>query len=344
MIRRIPALAAFAVTVLVLGLVTGASAADSGTARQQGDEAYLRGDFPAAAEAYRSAASAGDPIAQTRLGWFYRNGTGVAQDFNEALHLFAAAARQGHPGGEFSLGTMYEHGRGIAQDLTLAARWYQAAAVQGNAGAQNNLGWLYQNGQGVARDYAEAARWYRMAADQGQPDAQGNLGLLYLDGKGVPRDLAEAERLLRRAASQGDQGAQAQVSKLLRERTVSAAATQRGGSDMGTGQVFGQWRSKEPIRDEGLRRMYLILEIKPAAVTFRYDCRFLDGSILVGSFVSRAEVTPGAIRILEGGTSRAASAENQCVASIQPTTLPYRQSGEELTVTFGGKAVAMTRG
>ena len=52
-------------------------------------------DCKAAAEWYAKAAAQGLAIAQSNLGFFYENGTGVAQDFKTAAAWFAKAAAQG---------------------------------------------------------------------------------------------------------------------------------------------------------------------------------------------------------------------------------------------------------
>jgi TPR repeat protein len=321
--------------VLLLSGDYATALAEETQAGIQGDDAWARNDFAAAARWYAEAAEAGDVAAETRLGWLYRTGRGVARDYNTALHWFSLAAHQGSPAGEYSLALLYQEGQGVTRDYAEAARWYRLAATQGNAKAQNNLGWAYQTGRGVPQDYAEAAHWYRLAADQGQRDALGNLGLLTLDGRGVPRDRAEGERLLRRAAAEGDRDAAAAVARLPPEPPASDTARPR--------TVFGLWRSTQAIRDDGLRQMYLTLEVRPDAVTFTYDCRFLDGSIVSGSFATRAAITADTIRILDGGNSEASAGGNQCAAAIKPVTLPYRLSDGALAVTFNEMVVTLAR-
>ncbi|MEI6987028.1 MAG: tetratricopeptide repeat protein [Rhodospirillaceae bacterium] len=335
---------ALVVTVLV-GTTLIASRAQAATSGQPGVEDYAHSSLTATG--LRRAAESGEAAAQTRLGWLLRNGTNLQQDFTQALYWFTQAAQQGYPGAQFGLGTLYEQGRGVAKNLAEAARWYRLAADQGNAGAQNNLGWLYQNGRGVPQDYAEAARWYRQAADQGQPDAEGNLGLLYINGRGVAKDTAEGLRRLHSAAAWGDRDAATLVARYEAAPSGSPPVVQTRNPPQyappQTSNVLGQWRSKGPIRDEGLRRMYLVLNIDVKKVTFRYDCRFIDGSILLGSFTTRAEISSSAISILEAGVARATNGVDSCIASIQPVTLPYLLSGRELAVTFKGTVVRLKR-
>ncbi|MBI1208890.1 MAG: hypothetical protein GC191_16590 [Azospirillum sp.] len=346
--------------------------------RSRGDEAYARGDHVIAVQWYRAAADKGNTPAQVILGWLYRNGDGVAQDYGEALRWFRLAALLGNAGAEYSLGTLYEHGRGVAADAAEAARWYRKAASRGNAQAQNNLGWLYQNGRGVPQDFAEAARWYRLAAAQGQPDALGNLGLLTFEGKGVAANRQEGLRLLRLAAAQGDAEAQEVVDRLAPAAPMqpvgpAAHLAAKGVAVPMSGQplpprpgppraeprrsepgrpesarpelpgLAGAWQSAGPVVDQGLRQMFLRMEIAERAVTFRYDCRFLDGSRLTGSFTSRVEISERTIRVIDGGRSHAEDANNSCSASLAPITLGYRLGGTDLSVDFGGRTVTMRR-
>ena len=68
----------------------------------------------------------------------------------------------------FKLGAFYANGQGVAQDYAKAREWYEKAAAGDNVRAMNNLGLLYDNGQGVAQDYAKAREWYENGRSQGQ--------------------------------------------------------------------------------------------------------------------------------------------------------------------------------
>ncbi|MEE9210178.1 MAG: tetratricopeptide repeat protein [Kiloniellales bacterium] len=178
--------------MLILGL-TGAARADM----DAGIEAYKRGDYGGARQAWAPLASAGNPAAQYFLGHLYAKGQGVAQDHDAALTWFRAAATGGDAYGQFALGYLYEHGQGVGSDLNAAARWYRAAAEQGNLAARNNLGLMYEQGRGVARDYVRAYAWYaRAAAGPGlEPDrAAGNQARLA--ARMTPAERAAARRLL----------------------------------------------------------------------------------------------------------------------------------------------------
>ena len=51
---------------------------------EDGEEAYLREDFPAALSEWRPLAEEGNTEAQNMLGYMYRYGQGVPQDFEQA--------------------------------------------------------------------------------------------------------------------------------------------------------------------------------------------------------------------------------------------------------------------
>ncbi|NTU97440.1 MAG: sel1 repeat family protein [Chlorobiaceae bacterium] len=78
-----------------------------------------------------------------------------------------AEAEKGNPMAQNKVGTFYKIGIGTEQNDTDAVRWYRASAEQGYAEAQFNLGEMYEEGRGVVRDIAEAVDWYKKACDNG---------------------------------------------------------------------------------------------------------------------------------------------------------------------------------
>ena len=184
------------IATLVLGL-TGAAGADM----DAGVEAYKRGDYGAARQAWAPLASAGNPAAQYFLGHLYAKGQGVAQDQDAALTWFRAAARGGDTYGQFALGYLYEHGQGVGRDLNAAARWYRAAAEQGNLAAQNNIGLMYEQGRGVPQDYVRAYHWYaRAATGAGRDRDRAARNLVKVSRKMAPAEIAAAKLLLGESA------------------------------------------------------------------------------------------------------------------------------------------------
>jgi len=170
---------------------TGAAYADT----HAGIEAYKRGDYAAAWEAWAPLATAGDSEAQYFLGHLYAKGEGVARDYGKALVLFRTSASQGNSYGQFALGYVYEHGQGIESDAGEAARWYRSAAEQGILPAQNNLALMYEQGRGVARNYVQAYYWYaRGARSSGLNPTKAAGNLERLIGKMTPAEIAAAAR------------------------------------------------------------------------------------------------------------------------------------------------------
>ena len=96
-------------------------------------------------------------------------------EFEELTEL----AEQGDADAQSKLGWAYTHGKGVAEDDAEAAKWFRKAADQGYAQAQTNLGVMYAEGDGVAKDRAEAIKWWRKAAEQGDALAQFYLGVMY---------------------------------------------------------------------------------------------------------------------------------------------------------------------
>ncbi len=147
-----------------------------------GVEAYDRGDYGAAFEAWVPLARADDPAAQRNIGHLYRFGLGIAQDFEQAAYWYREAAEMGLAGAQANLAMMYLRGQGLATDGERAAYWFGRAAVQGHAIARYNLGILYLRGNGVRRDEARAMGWFHLAAKAGHGRALDALSKLVLDG------------------------------------------------------------------------------------------------------------------------------------------------------------------
>ena len=62
---------------------------------------------------YQMAAQAGDPEAQTKMGWMFENGMGVGKDMAEAAKWYQRAAKQKEPTGLYNLGLMFMKGQGV---------------------------------------------------------------------------------------------------------------------------------------------------------------------------------------------------------------------------------------
>ncbi len=308
----------------------------------QDDHAALRWFFLAAAQ--------GNAGAEFSLGTMYENGRGIPTDKAAAARWYRSAAEKGNAQAQNNLGWLYLNGLGVPQDAAEAVLWFRRAADQGQPDAIGNLGLLTYQGRGVPRDPVEGLTLLRRAADLGDLEAAAEVIRLEAEQQ---RQRAEAERQ-RRAETEQRRRAEAdrrqQAAAAARPPSPSPSPSPPATAPAMTkhpGPVpprpFGAWRSAAPVVDMGLRQMFLRMDIRANAVTFRYDCQYLDGSRLSGRFTTRAEVGPTAIRILERGQSRSEDANNICVASIRPVILPYSLRGDRLTVTFTDKPVNLRR-
>ena len=140
-----------------------------------GLESYQQGDFETALKEWLPLAEEGDAEAQSRLGYLYASGQGVAQDYAKAVDWFRLAAEQDHANGQYSLGVMYRDGMGVPQDYAEAVNWFRLAAEQeeamAQAIAQRALGAMYYDGHGVPKDYVRAYMWWYLAVVYGEDSA-----------------------------------------------------------------------------------------------------------------------------------------------------------------------------
>ena len=90
-------------TLLVAAALAGAA---SGQTVKQGIEAWHKGDYKAAVEAWRPLADSGDPDALFNLAQAYRFGRGVSANLATAKSLLERAARGGHVESQTTLGLL----------------------------------------------------------------------------------------------------------------------------------------------------------------------------------------------------------------------------------------------
>ena len=113
---------------LLIALATLAAATPA-LAGGAGERAYYRGDYARAARLLLQRAEAGDPTAQSFLGYQYQYGLGVPKSYEEAAHWYHRAADQDEPSAQFFLGLLYDRGQGIAEDPIAAEMWLDLAAA-----------------------------------------------------------------------------------------------------------------------------------------------------------------------------------------------------------------------
>ena len=169
-------------------------------------EAFGKGDYAGAAQAWTVAANAGASAAMYNLGIMSFTGRGTAKDPAAATRWFGKAAAAGHTGGMINYGLSLLNGYGIAKNEAEGVKWLRKAADAGLPSAMGLVGQLYLQGQGVRRDPKEAASWLQRAADAGDGPSMVDLADLYDQGVGAPRDKSRAAALYEQAANAGESG------------------------------------------------------------------------------------------------------------------------------------------
>src|ERR1700758_1160162 len=111
--------------MLALALFAPAQAASLSA----GIAAYEHQDYNAAAAILRPLAIAGDPRAQSYVGYMYATGRGFPQNYNVAAYWYFRAANQGETTAQYQLGLLYDKGDGVQQDVIKAHMWLDLAAA-----------------------------------------------------------------------------------------------------------------------------------------------------------------------------------------------------------------------
>ncbi|MGN7999785.1 SPOR domain-containing protein [Sphingomonas sp. 22176] len=169
-----------------LGLTPPALAQDA--AVKAGVDAYNRGDYAGAMQAWRPAAEKGDADAQYNVGQIYKLGRGVPVDMVEAEKWYRLAALQGHDLGEANYGMMlFENGKREA-----AVPWLERAVAHGEPRAQYLLGVMLFNGDGVARNWVRAYALMLRASAGGLDAATRTLAQMDQNIPAADREQAQA--------------------------------------------------------------------------------------------------------------------------------------------------------
>lgn len=170
--------------------------------------AHVAPDHGLAAQYFRQAADAGDPLAQANYGMLLANGMGVDQDVRQAIVYFDRAARQNEAFAFHGLGVLYFTGTGVPRNVTLALEYFEKAIARGYAESHSFLGSAYLHGDGgVAIDLDLAFKHFQAAVDgtKGQSSqALFNLGVMHFQGIGTPQSCDKALPLFRTVALHPD--------------------------------------------------------------------------------------------------------------------------------------------
>lgn len=120
-------------------------------------------------------------------------------DFFGAVREWRTAAIAGDPVAQFNLARAYQLGRGVPTDLKMAESWFAKAAAQGHQPSRDNYGLtLFQNG-----DREMAMPYISDAANRGDPRAQYVLGTALFNGDIVKKDWPLAYAMMTRASAAG---------------------------------------------------------------------------------------------------------------------------------------------
>lgn len=116
-------------------------------------------------------------------------------NYDAALRLWRPLAEQGDPAAQFHLGCLYADGKGVPEDGAQALLWYRRAAEQGHIKAQHRLGLMYAMDERIPSDYVRAHKWWSLAAASGRQEARMLRDALKL--RMSSEQIAEAEKLAR---------------------------------------------------------------------------------------------------------------------------------------------------
>jgi len=130
----------------------------------------LSKDPAKAAELYRKAALAGDPLAAWMAGRLYSLGDDMPKDLDAAQKWLKMSAGQNNAYGAYFLARLMAD-----RDAAKATALYKTAAEQGLPQAQYHYGKALKDGTGVAKDLLNAYAWLQVAADAGNSAAGGEL-------------------------------------------------------------------------------------------------------------------------------------------------------------------------
>jgi TPR repeat protein len=186
-----------------------------GDAYRQGE--MVTQDLKKAADAYQTAAAAGNAVANTRLGdLYYRKWSELGVERKEALKFYQAGVDKGEPWSMMGLGEIYAQGDLVKKDLAKALEYYESARQKGTAVAATKIGDLYyRQSQSIGVNPADALAYYQEGFDKGDVWATIGLGDVYRDGLITTQDLGKALSLYEQALAKGNVPAHSRLGELL---------------------------------------------------------------------------------------------------------------------------------
>jgi TPR repeat protein len=238
----------------------GYAAAETALGLFYADGRYVAQDSARALALLKSAAAAGEPLAQLNLGNIYHFGKldtkpdeTVSKDwYSKAYAALAALSQSGDPDATWRLGNLYLSGTGLPNpDVKQGVAFLQRASDLGVAKASYNLAVIDLGGQTVEANVPKGLEYLRLAERQGDADATANLADILLRGRyGQPRDPAQGARYLQEAAERGNAwamwrlGDEYIMGTLVEKNLTAAGEWLRKASDQGNllGETdYGLW-------------------------------------------------------------------------------------------------------
>ncbi len=130
-------------------------------------------DYDRARQLFTEAAELAHAPSLVALASFYEQGIGGRPDEAKAFALYMLAAdKLQYPLAQYRLGLYYRRGQaGIPRDNEEAFKWFRRAAEGNVVDAFYELGVMYGLGLGIARDAKLAERWLGQAYQAGHPAA-----------------------------------------------------------------------------------------------------------------------------------------------------------------------------
>ena len=175
---------------------------------KQGRDAYARGDYGRARDAFQRSSEDGNMVADWYLGHMYRLGRGVPADTAISYSYFQRVSDQFNPDEQdpYRLRITVDAKIRVADDLRLgipaaklkanpqaAARTYlQMATNYGHPRAFYGLGVMNIEGEGVKENPQQGLKWLNAAVRKHSAEAAAYLGELCAKGEIVPQDDTKA--------------------------------------------------------------------------------------------------------------------------------------------------------
>jgi len=189
------------------------------------DELVAREILEEILPAMKLAAEEGNPWAQSRLAYCYKEGAGVEKDEDKYLELIQKSAEV-DPYAQRELALAYINGNLGGKNDAEAVKWKLKAAQQGCSRAINMLAINYMTDVAVEEDKPEGARLFHAAAQMGNPSAMGNFAGALRNGRGIDNpNPTEADYWQELAAENGMPRAQINLAYRLYKGTDGTSQT-----------------------------------------------------------------------------------------------------------------------